>query len=155
MTNWTTWLATLLAYLGIGAIIGGLLDLIVWYVSYDYVYTPGQFLKELVKFSFLIGALVACTGTYLHTVPQTRFQWLRSIMTIFLVTVLTSAFTATCLALLAKTGFLSTINKTMIPLTRIYFCQGLQFGAYAGLLISSFWSLWRVKKKTTVRLNND
>lgn len=122
----------MLAFGGIGIAIGYLLDITVWYISYDYVYAPEYFLRLGMHFGFIAGTIIALIGTFFDANKVVIHQWLISVLRILFSTLMGAVLLSLCLGGLVKTGLLSSQHETIVPLSRLYFCQGLWNGVILG-----------------------
>ncbi len=132
MNGWIFWSGTLLVFFGIGALTGFLLDIVVWQISYDYVYAPNFFLRNGIRFGFIIGAIVAFIGTFFELDRVTLNQWSFSVLILLICTLAGGAILGILFGVLAKSGFIYSDTQTVIPLSRLYFCDGLSKGTIWG-----------------------
>jgi len=137
MKSWIVWGGTLLCFIAIGAIVGFLLDVLVWHVSYDYVYAPGYFFHSGIKTGFYAGSFVAFLITFIDSNSLTLIQCCVAALLLSCCIVLGSVCLAVGYGLLAKVGLIYSQHKTVIPLTRLYFCDGLIKGAVLGGLVGA------------------
>ncbi len=150
MKGWLLWIGTILTFGGIGIVIGHLLDVIVWYISYDYVYASKHFLKLGTHFGFSTGAIIAFVGTFLDSNSVNVKQWRVSVLRILFCSLMGSLLLSFCLGGLAKTGLLLSQHETIIPLPRLYFCEGVWNGALLGSTIGVLIHLWFLVKSKQV-----
>lgn len=131
-----TWLLVLLMFSMGGTLIGSALDWLLWHVSYNYIYSPRQFVVIATKVAFLLGSLVAASATLGRTVPANS----RTVTVLGVTTLISAALVAVGAGLLgvglakwSGTG----ADSALAPRARVWFCEGLWIGALVGAVAST------------------
>lgn len=135
MSRLVTWTLTVAGFLVAGWLAGILLDAVLWHVSYDYVYRPHQFAESGVRWAGLLGTAAAAAATLGTRAPVPRRGVTLILLIVSLATLAGAVLLAGGGAALIKLHLLEPPNEHLIPLARVWFCEGLWRGAAVGSAI--------------------
>ena len=126
------WVFSCVVWWGMGWAIGWILDAVLWQVSFNYLYSPHEFVRRFWSWSLAAATITAAVATTGRHPVAGVVPVLRSASLCFLITCLVAVAWACGAAAFTSSEPTSSAAAQLAPLRRVNFCQGLWLGAAWG-----------------------
>jgi hypothetical protein len=126
------WVLSCVVWWGLGWAIGGILDAVLWQFSFNYLYSPQEFVRRFSLWSVAAATIVAAAATTGRGSPARLFSILRLAGLCALLTLTLAIAWGGGAAWFAETESNSAAVAHLAPLRRVRFCTGLWKGAVLG-----------------------
>lgn len=121
-----TWLTCMLLWTSLGGVLGAAMDVILSYISFNYVYSPHVCLRSFIPWTLIGAAVVAAAATTGTRPPlEIRSMAIAAILSLAATIVFSVAWAGAAAWLIVPDAALT----HLAPIRRVRFCDGLQVGA--------------------------
>jgi hypothetical protein len=134
------WAFSCVVWWGLGWAIGWMLDAVLWQVSFNYLYSPQEFVRRFSSWSFAAATIVAAATTTGRGSPANFSSILRLAGLCALLALTLAIVCGGGAAWFAETEPNSATALHLAPLRRVRFCTGLWEGAAWGFGVGTLFA---------------
>ncbi len=147
MNRLWTWLICVVSYVVLGGLVGVSLDSLMFRISNDYVFNPGELTFKSLHLSFWLGTIYAAGCT----LGENHISSLSGLLGALVAT--SYAFFAGIIVAGIKYSFAKLRSETVLglaPIPRIAFCEGLVWGVTIGAILGTVVVIYYQRKLAKV-----